>query len=179
MTTAREVPEAMAKGLAGVTPVLVLFFAAAQFTAYFQWSGIGPVLAVYGADFIGSLGLSPVFTFAGIVVIVAVMNLLITSGSAQWTLLAPVMVPMLMLLNVSPEMTQALFRIGDSPTNVISPVSPYFALVLGYLRRYQKEAGVGTLISLVLPVSIAMLIGWFLLFVAWYLLGLPLGPQDL
>ena len=89
------------------------------------------------------------------------------------------MVPMLMLLNVSPEMTQALFRIGDSPTNVISPVSPYFALVLGYLRRYQKEAGVGTLISLVLPVSIAMLIGWFLLFVAWYLLGLPLGPQDL
>ena len=179
MTTAREIPEAMAKGLAGVTPVLVLFFAAAQFTAYFQWSGIGPVLAVYGADFIGSLGLSPVFTFAGIVVIVAVMNLLITSGSAQWTLLAPVMVPMLMLLNVSPEMTQALFRIGDSPTNVISPVSPYFALVLGYLRRYQKEAGVGTLISLVLPVSIAMLIGWFLLFVAWYLLGLPLGPQDL
>lgn len=179
MTRARQVPEAMAEGLTSVTPVLVLFFAAAQFTAYFQWSGIGPVLAVYGADFIGSLGLPPVLTFTGIVLIVAVMNLLITSGSAQWTLLAPVMVPMLMLLNVSPEMTQALFRIGDSPTNVISPVSPYFALVLGYLRRYQKNAGVGTLISLVLPLSIAMLVGWFLLFVAWYLLGLPLGPQDL
>lgn len=179
MTRARQIPEAMAKGLSSVAPVLVLFFAAAQFTAYFQWSGIGPVLAVYGADFIGGLGLHPIITFTGVVAIVAVMNLLITSGSAQWTLLAPVMVPMLMLLNVSPEMTQALFRIGDSPTNVISPVSPYFALVLGYLRRYQKEAGVGTLISLVLPISIAMLVGWFALFVLWYVLGIPLGPQDL
>ncbi|MBD2763719.1 AbgT family transporter [Kocuria sp. cx-455] len=179
MTRARQIPEAMAKGLSSVAPVLVLFFAAAQFTAYFQWSGIGPVLAVYGADFIGGLGLHPIITFTGVVAIVAVMNLLITSGSAQWTLLAPVIVPMLMLLNVSPEMTQALFRIGDSPTNVISPVSPYFALVLGYLRRYQKEAGVGTLISLVLPISIAMLVGWFALFVLWYVLGIPLGPQDL
>ncbi|WP_431813611.1 AbgT family transporter [Kocuria sp. cx-455] len=179
MTRARQIPEAMAKGLSSVAPVLVLFFAAAQFTAYFQWSGIGPVLAVYGADFIGGLGLHPIITFTGVVAIVAVMNLLITSGSAQWTLLAPVMVPMLMLLDVSPEMTQALFRIGDSPTNVISPVSPYFALVLGYLRRYQKEAGVGTLISLVLPISIAMLVGWFALFVLWYVLGIPLGPQDL
>lgn len=179
MTRARQIPEAMAKGLSSVAPVLVLFFAAAQFTAYFQWSGIGPVLAVYGADFIGGLGLHPIITFTGVVAIVAVMNLLITSGSAQWTLLAPVMVPMLMLLNVSPEMTQALFRIGDSPTNVISPVSPYFALVLGYLRRYQKDAGVGTLISLVLPISLAMLVGWFALFVVWYVLGIPLGPQDL
>lgn len=179
MTRARQIPEAMSKGIVSVAPVLVLFFAAAQFTAYFEWSGIGPVLAVYGADFIGGLGLHPVIMFAGVVAIVAVMNLLITSGSAQWTLLAPVMVPMLMLLDVSPETTQALFRIGDSPTNVLSPVSPYFALVLGYLRRYQKDAGVGTLISLVLPLSIAMLIGWFLLFVGWYLLGLPLGPQDL
>ena len=179
MTRARQIPEAMTKGLSSVAPVLVLFFAAAQFTAYFQWSGIGPVLAVYGADFIGGLGLHPIITFTGVVAIVAVMNLLITSGSAQWTLLAPVMVPMLMLLNVSPEMTQALFRIGDSPTNVISPVSPYFALVLGYLRRYQKDAGVGTLISLVLPISLAMLVGWFALFVVWYVLGIPLGPQDL
>lgn len=179
MTRARQIPEAMSKGIVSVAPVLVLFFAAAQFTAYFEWSGIGPVLAVYGADFIGGLGLHPVIMFAGVVAIVAVMNLLITSGSAQWTLLAPVMVPMLMLLDVAPETTQALFRIGDSPTNVLSPVSPYFALVLGYLRRYQKDAGVGTLISLVLPLSIAMLIGWFLLFVGWYLLGLPLGPQDL
>ena len=179
ITRARQIPEAMAKGLSSVAPVLVLFFAAAQFTAYFQWSGIGPVLAVYGADFIGGLGLHPIITFTGVVAIVAVMNLLITSGSAQWTLLAPVMVPMLMLLNVSPEMTQALFRIGDSPTNVISPVSPYFALVLGYLRRYQKDAGVGTLISLVLPISLAMLVGWFALFVVWYVLGIPLGPQDL
>nr|WP_262925652.1 AbgT family transporter [Kocuria atrinae] len=103
MTRARQIPEAMAKGIVSVAPVLVLFFAAAQFTAYFEWSGIGPVLAVYGADFIGGLGLHPVIMFAGVVAIVAVMNLLITSGSAQWTLLAPVMVPMLMLLDVSPE----------------------------------------------------------------------------
>ncbi len=107
---------------------------------------------------------------------VALLNLFITSGSAQWALMAPVVVPMLMYVNVSPEVAQMLFRIGDSPTNIITPMSPYFALALTFLQRYYKRAGVGTLMSLALPYSIAMLVGWFIFFVIWYLIGIPLGP---
>lgn len=110
------------------------------------------------------------------ILLVTVFNLMITSGSAQWTLMAPVLVPMLMLLGISPEVTQMLYRMGDSPTNIISPMSPYFALVLGYLQRYYPKAGVGTLMSMTLPISMTLLIGWFLFFLAWYALGIPLGP---
>ena len=104
------------------------------------------------------------------------INLFITSGSAQWALMAPVVVPMMMYVNVSPEVTQMLYRIGDSPSNIITPMSPYFALALTFLQKYYKKAGVGTLMSLSLPYSVAMLVGWFLFFMLWYTLGIPLGP---
>ncbi|GAA1176932.1 hypothetical protein GCM10009584_18000 [Ornithinimicrobium humiphilum] len=114
--------------------------------------------------------------FAGLVLLVAVLNFFITSGSAQYALMAPVIVPMFMLLDVAPEVTQMLFRMGDSPTNVISPMSPYFALALGYIQQYHRKAGIGTLFSLTLPISMAILVGWFLFFSLWYAVGLPLGP---
>ena len=103
-------------------------------------------------------------------------NLLITSGSAQWALMAPIVVPMFMYLGYAPEVTQMLFRMGDSPSNIITPMSPYFALALTFLQRYYSRSGIGTLMSLALPYATAMLIGWFLFFVAWWLLGIPLGP---
>ena len=114
--------------------------------------------------------------FAALVAMVALLNLFITSGSAQWALMAPVIVPMMMYVGVSPEVSQMLFRIGDSPTNIITPMSPYFALALTFLQRYYKPAGVGTLMSLALPYSLCMIVGWFAFFVIWYLIGIPLGP---
>ena len=173
---AGDIPEFMARGLKTLLPMLVLFFAVAQFLAWFQWSNLGVWTAIRGSELLQTWNLPPLAMFFGLVIMVALLNLFITSGSAQWALMAPVVVPMMMLVDVSPEVTQMLFRIGDSPTNIITPMSPYFALALTFLQRYYRPAGVGTLMSLALPFSIAMLIGWFLFFVAWYLLGIPLGP---
>ncbi|MDO5513287.1 AbgT family transporter [Corynebacterium sp.] len=176
ITSASDIPEFMARGLKSLLPMLVLFFAVAQFLAWFEWSNLGVWTAIRGSELLQAWNLPPLAMFAGLVIMVALLNLFITSGSAQWALMAPVVVPMMMLVDVSPEVTQMLFRIGDSPTNIITPMSPYFALALTFLQRYYKPAGVGTLMSLALPFSIAMLVGWFLFFVAWYLLGIPLGP---
>ncbi|WP_106582321.1 AbgT family transporter [Murinocardiopsis flavida] len=176
MTRLRDVPEAMAGGVRDLAPVIVLFFAASQFLAYFSWTGLGEIIAIRGADVLKSAEVPPVVLFLGMIVIVAVMNLLITSGSAQWTLIGPIFVPMLMLLDVPPETTQALYRIPDSTTNVITPMSPYFVMALGFLQRYRKDAGIGTLMSMTLPISITLLIGWTLLFLGWWALGIPLGP---
>lgn len=173
---AADIPEFMARGLKTLLPMLVLFFAVAQFLAWFEWSNLGVWTAIRGSELLQAWDLPPLVMFAGLVIMVALLNLFITSGSAQWALMAPVIVPMMMYVGVSPEVTQMLFRIGDSPTNIITPMSPYFALALTFLQRYYKPAGVGTLMSLALPFSIAMLVGWFLFFVVWYLLGIPLGP---
>ena len=171
-----DVPNFMARGLKTLLPMLVLFFAVAQFLAWFEWSNLGVWTAITGSELLQRWDLPPILMFAGLVLLVALLNLLITSGSAQWALMAPVIVPMMMYVHVSPEVSQMLFRIGDSPTNIITPMSPYFALALTFLQRYYKRAGVGTLMSLALPYSVAMLVGWFLFFVIWYLLGIPLGP---
>ncbi|MGV0353790.1 AbgT family transporter [Corynebacterium confusum] len=171
-----DVPNFMARGLKALLPMLVLFFAVAQFLAWFEWSNLGVWTAITGSELLQRWDLPPILMFAGLVLLVALLNLLITSGSAQWALMAPVIVPMMMYVHVSPEVAQMLFRIGDSPTNIITPMSPYFALALTFLQRYYKRAGVGTLMSLALPYSVAMLVGWFLFFVVWYLLGIPLGP---
>jgi aminobenzoyl-glutamate transport protein len=176
ITAPNDVPELMGQGLRELVPVLVLFFAASQFLGYFKWTNIGQVIAIGGADLLNSLGASPVLIFVGAILLVSVLNLLLTSGSAMWTLVAPVLVPMLMLLDIQPETTQALFRIADAPTNSLTPMSPYFVIALGFIRRYRPSAGVGTLMSLVLPLALVNLCVWTLLFLAWYGLGLPLGP---
>ena len=174
--TPSDLPEMMARSIKELSGVIVIFFAAAQFIAYFGWSNIGTVLAIEGARTLERWDLPVFVLFGGVVLLVALFNFFITSGSAQYTLMAPVLVPMLMLVGVSPEVTQMLFRMGDSPTNIISPMSPYFALALGYLQRYYPKAGVGTLLSLTLPISVTLLISWFLFFMLWYATGLPLGP---
>ncbi|MCT1802831.1 MAG: AbgT family transporter [Kocuria sp.] len=171
-----EIPSMMASAITQVAPLIVLFFAASQFIAWFGWSNMGTVLAIKGSEFLGDAGVPTVVLFAGLVLIVAVLNILITSGSAQWTLTAPVVVPMFMYLSIPPETTQMLFRIGDSPSNVVSPLNPFFAMTLGFMQRWYPKAGIGTLMSLTIPVSIAMLVVWFLFFLAWWGLGIPLGP---
>lgn len=176
VTHPAAVPELMARGLKDITPLLVLFFAAAQFIAYFSWTNMGTVLAIRGSEWLGGGDVPMVVLFAGVVLVVAVMNLLVTSGSAQYTLTAPVIVPMFMYLGINPETTQMLFRIGDSTTNIITPLNPFFAMTLGMIQRYLPRAGIGTLLSLTLPLSLALLVVWFLFFLAWIALGIPLGP---
>lgn len=175
--SASDIPAFMAKGLESLLPMMVLFFAVAQFLAWFQWSNLGSWTAIRGAELLQSWDLPNVLLFAAFVLMVALLNLFITSGSAQWALMAPVVVPMMMYVGIAPEVTQMLFRIGDSPSNIITPMSPYFAVALTFLQKYYKKAGVGTLMSLALPYSIAMCVGWFLFFLIWYFLGIPLGPE--
>lgn len=171
-----DIPGFMEKGLGTLTNMMVLFFAVAQFTAYFGWSNLGQWTAITGAEFLTKADLPPLLLFGALVLLVALINLLVTSGSAQWALMAPVVVPMLMYVDVQPEVSQMLFRMGDSPTNIITPMSPYFALALTFLQKYYKRAGIGTLMSLAIPYAMAMLVGWFLFFCLWYLAGIPLGP---
>ncbi|MBP3088771.1 AbgT family transporter [Corynebacterium sp. sy017] len=176
ITESADVPNFIAKGLAPLLPLIGLFLVLSQFLAWFKWSNLGVWLAIKGAELLQKWHLPLVVTFTLLVLMVALLNLLITSGSAQWSLMAPIVVPMMMYIGVSPEVSQMIFRIGDSTTNIITPMSPSFALALIFLQRYYKKAGVGTLFSLALPYSLSMLISWFLFFILWYFLGLPLGP---
>ncbi|MDO9377272.1 MAG: AbgT family transporter [Nocardioidaceae bacterium] len=172
----REVPEMMAEGVRQLAPILVLFFAISQFLAYFKWTGISTVLAVNGSEVLQRLDAHPLLVLLGVVVMVTLINLVVTSGSAQWALVAPVVVPMLMYVDIPPQTTQAVYRIADSCTNAITPMSPYFVLALGYVQRYRKDAGIGTLLSFTVPVVLVMLVVWCTFFAVWYLLGIPLGP---
>jgi aminobenzoyl-glutamate transport protein len=171
-----DVPKLMVEGIKQMAPVLVLFFAIAQFLAYFDWTHIGDVLAVNAAEALKQSGVPIVVVFLLILVVLTLVNIMVTSGSAMWALAAPVLVPMLMLVHVPAETTQALFRIADSGSTAITPMSPYFLMALGFLQRYRKDAGIGTLASYTLPLAIAMTTVWTLLFLAWWALGIPLGP---
>ncbi|MDY6918727.1 MAG: AbgT family transporter [Pseudomonadota bacterium] len=157
---------------------LVLMFFAAQFVSYFAWSNIGLVLAVKGANGLQSLDLSPVLLLTVFIVMAAGINLLVGSASAKWSLLAPVFIPMFMLLDIAPEQVQAAYRVGDSSTNIITPLMPYFGVVVAYMQRYRPELGVGTIMALVLPYSLVFLLGWGLVFAVWIGSGWPLGPAS-
>ena len=151
--------EAMETTMSSMSGYLVLMFFAAQFVAWFSYSQLGLVLAIKGAAWLGGLNLPTVALLLLFVGLVALINLMIGSASAKWGILAPVFVPMLMLVGIDPEATQAAYRVGDSSTNIITPLMPYFALVLGFARRYRSDTGIGTLIALMLPYSLALLAG--------------------
>jgi aminobenzoyl-glutamate transport protein len=176
ITKPGDVPKLMVEGITQMAPVLVLFFAIAQFLAYFDWTHVGDVLAVVAAEALQTTGTPIVVVFLLVLVLLTLVNIMVTSGSAMWSIAAPVLVPMLMLVDVPPETTQALFRIADSGSTAITPMSPYFVMALGFLQRYRKDAGIGTLASYTLPLAIAMTVVWTLLFLAWWALGIPLGP---
>lgn len=171
-----DVMKAMGKALETLGTYLVLVFFAAQFVAFFNWSNLGLVIAVNGAELLKSANLHEVPFFVAFIAISALINLSMGSASAKWAILAPVFVPMFMLLGYSPELTQGAYRVGDSVTNVISPTMTYFALIIAMMQRYLPKAGMGTLIATMLPYSLTFFLGWSLLFVVWLLAGLPLGP---
>jgi len=154
---------------------LVLAFFCAQFIWMFGQSNIGVLLSIKGADFLRALSLSGPLTLFGIVLLVALVNIFIGSASAKWGLIAPIFIPMLMQIGISPDLTQAAFRVGDSTTNIITPLMPYFPLVVVFCQRYVKSAGIGTVVSLMLPYSLIMLLSWSALLILFWMLQLPLG----
>ena len=172
----REVASMSSEGVALLGSYIVLAFAAAQFVAYFNWSNLGLILAINGADALKSAGFTGIPLLVGFILVSAFINLFIGSASAKWAVMAPVFVPMLMLMGYSPELTQAAYRVGDSVTNIITPLLPYFPVVIAFAQKYDRKAGIGTLISTMLPYSVAFLIAWGVMFALWYFLGIPLGP---
>jgi aminobenzoyl-glutamate transport protein len=166
----------MARSMETLGSYMVLVFFAAQFVAYFNWTNLGLILAVKGAELLKASGLGGIALMLGFVVLSAFLNLFIGSASAKWAVMAPVFVPMLMLLGYTPELTQAAYRIGDSTTNIISPMMSYFALIVSFMERYEKKAGIGTVVATMLPYSFAFLLAWSLLLILWMALGIPLGP---
>lgn len=171
-----DVVKAMSKSMGVLASYLVLVFFAAQFVAHFSWTNLGLILAIDGARALGAIGFGGVPLLLAFILLTAFVNLFMGSASAKWAIMAPVFVPMLMLLGFSPELTQGAYRIGDSAANVISPLMSYFALIVAFLKRYQPEAGVGTLVATMVPYTAVFLVVWSLLLIGWYALGLPLGP---
>ncbi len=172
-TTHRDVIAGMTKAMQSMGYYLVLVFFAALFIAAFRDSNLGVLLAVKGA---AALEGQPAFVIiVGIILLTAGVNLLVGSASAKWAMLAPIFVPMLMLLGISPEFTQAAYRVGDSTTNIVTPMMPYFPLVVVFCQRYVKQTGIGTVTSMMLPYSVTFLVCWTLFLVVYWQLGLPLG----
>ena len=173
----RDLVNMMAESMKDMGYYLVLAFAAAHFVAMFGWSNLGLITAVHGAAGIESTGLPLPLVLGLMVLFAALLNLFVGSASAKWALLAPILVPMLMLLGISPEGATAAYRVGDSATNIITPLMVYFPLILVFAQRWQKDFGLGSLTAMMLPYSLWLLVSGTLLIVAWVYLGIPLGPD--
>ncbi|GAA1106490.1 AbgT family transporter [Streptomyces javensis] len=169
------VPSAMADGVRSFVPVIVLFFVVAQFLAYFTWTGISNVITVEGARLLKSLDAPHLIILLVIILAISGLNIIISSGSAMWSILAPVVVPLAMYIGLSPQAAMVSFMIGDSVTNT-TPMNAYFVLALGFLQQFRKGAGIGTMLSFTVPVALAVLVSWSSFFALWYALGIPLGP---
>ncbi|HAF31182.1 MAG TPA: aminobenzoyl-glutamate transporter [Bacteroidales bacterium] len=172
----KDIMKGMSESMKTMASYIVLVFFAAQFVEYFNWSNLGIILAINGASFIQSLNLGLIPLAIMFVIFAGSINLVMGSASAKWALLAPIFVPMFMFLGYTPELTQVVYRIGDSVTNIISPMMSFFALIIVYFQKYDENSGIGTLVATMLPYSIVFFIGWVILLVAWLLIGLPLGP---
>lgn len=166
----------MEQSMATMAGYLVLMFFAAQFVNYFGWTGLGAIVAVKGAELLQALELGSTALLLGFVFIAASINLLIGSASAKWAILAPVFIPMLYLAGVSPEAVQIAYRIGDSSSNIITPLMPYFGVVVAFAQRHRPDCGIGTLAAMMLPYSLAFLACWSAMLLLWIAMGWPLGP---
>lgn len=166
----------MEQAVAELSGFLVLIFFAAQFTYLFNASNIGLVLSIKGSVFLKDIGLTGLSLIIVFIVVIAFINLFIAVDSAKWAMMAPIFVPMFMNLGLSPELTQAAFRIGDSTTNIITPLMPFFVLIVAFMQRYDKGLKIGSVVSIMLPYTVAFLLSWAALMSVWYVLDLPLGP---
>lgn len=165
------------KSMGTLATYIVLVFFAAQFVYFFRYSNLGLIIAIHGAQFLKNIGLTGIPLLVSFVLVAAFINLFMGSASAKWAIMAPVFVPMFMLLGYHPALTQAAFRIGDSVTNLVTPMMSYFALIVAFAQKYDEKYGIGTIISTMLPYTILLTVFWTLLLIAWMLLGLPLGPD--
>lgn len=172
-----DVVNGMGDSMKTLAIYLVLVFFAAQFVAYFKWSNLGIIMAVKGANLLmaSEIGLIPLMIL--FILLSATINMLMGSASAKWAILAPIFIPMFMIMGYSPELSQVVYRIGDSVTNVISPMMSFFALIIAYIQKYEPKAGIGTIIATMIPYSLAFLFVWIILLVGWLLLDIPLGPD--
>ena len=173
----RDIIKGMSRSMSTMGYYIVLAFFASLFIASFGKSNIGALLALKGAGALQAMAMPAQVTIIGIILLTGMVNLLIGSASAKWALLGPIFVPMLMQLGLSPELTQAAYRVGDSTTNIITPLMPYFPLVVVYAQRYVKSTGIGTLVSIMLPYSVTFLASWTVFLIAYWMLGIPLGLQ--
>lgn len=171
-----DIIKGMTDSIKTLASYVVLVFFAAQFVAYFKWSNLGLIFAIKGADFLVSMDVGLIPLMIMFVILSATINMFMGSASAKWAVLAPIFIPVFMFLGYSPELSQVVFRIGDSVTNIISPMMSFFALIIAFIQKYDKEAGIGTIISTMLPYSIAFFIVWIILLIAWVLFDIPLGP---
>lgn len=177
MKNDKDVINAMAKSMGSMGLYITLVFFAAQFVAFFKWTNLGTVLAVKGAALLQALGLDGPGVFVLFILMCGMVNLSLGSASAQWAVTAPIFVPMLMLVGFAPEVIQAAYRIGDSVTNLITPMMSYFGLILAIAAKYKKDIGMGTLIATMLPYTMVYVVGWTILFYLWvFVLGMPVGP---
>ena len=172
----RDIVRMMSEAMSDLGYYLVLAFAAAHFVAMFNWSNLGLIVAIGGASVLQAANLPISLLLALIILFTGFINLFVGSASAKWALLGPVIVPMLMLVGISPEMSTAAYRVGDSATNIITPLMPYFPLILIFCQRWQKEFGIGSLAATMVPYSLWLLFCGLIMTVLWVILGLPLGP---
>lgn len=172
----KDVINLMSKSMSTMGGYIVLVFFASQFVQYFNYTNIGIVIAVNGANLLKNIGFTGIPLIISFIVLTAFINLFMGSASAKWAIMAPIFIPMLMNLGSSPALVQMAYRIGDSTTNIISPLMSYFALIVAFAEKYDKKSGVGTLITTMVPYSIAFLIGWSILLIVWIIFNIPLGP---
>ena len=173
----KDVIKGMKNSMASMSGYISIVFFASQFIAYFKYSNLGTILAVNGADFLKETGFTGLPLVMAFILLSAFMNLFMGSASAKWTIMAPIFVPMFMGIGFAPEFTQVVYRIGDSTTNIITPLMSNFATVIAFGQRYNDKLGIGTLISMMIPYTILFMIFWTILLVIWYVFNLPLGPD--
>jgi aminobenzoyl-glutamate transport protein len=174
--TTEEVLASITKSWAGLAALLFLFLLIAQFIAYFNYSNIAQVAAVHLGDWLESANIGAVWLLIGFVFVTMVVDFIMPAAIAKWAILAPIFIPLFLRLDVAPQTVLAAYRVGDSPANVITPLMAYFPLIVIFTKRYRKDAGIGTVVSMMLPYVAILTVVWTLFFVAWYLIGIPLGP---
>jgi len=171
-----DIIHGMSGAIKTLAAYIVLVFFAAQFVAYFKWSHLGEILAINGAIFLKSIDIGTIPLLLMFIILAGTINMAMGSASAKWAIMAPVFIPLFMELGYSPELSQVVYRIGDSVTNLISPMMSFFALIIAFFQKYDEKASIGTIISTMLPYTFAFFILWSILLVIWVYFGFPLGP---
>ena len=175
MKNSAEIIAAMQKSISGLGGLILLLLVISQFIAFFNYTNMATLAAVSAAKILAWLNLPSIALIIGFVIAVMGIDLIITAAIAKWAIFAPVFVPLLMQLGVEPEVVLAAYRVGDSPLNAITPLNAYFAMIVTFAIKYQKDAGIGTVIALMLPYVIWISVIWTAFLAGWYLLGIPWG----